>query len=293
MDGYSYKFNRVVIIESLEDFEVKTGLENGRVLAGELERLNKATSVEYYLCEGVVDFKRIIKDIIIQSSHESIPILHIECHGDILEGLEFRNGSVISWLELARLIFPLNLATGCNLMLCLSACHAASFLSQMGTLKIPCPCRILVAPATEVNPADCMRGFRIFYSELFRARRVEVALKAIEDFESGEVQWLGEYAEKWFYELATHSISLQYSKEAMKKNVLSMHHRLKSNGFSVKIGDLKNDMQRYMRETGLRLIYEKFFGIDLAPEIDKLFHYVYEDMLAWAQEMREAGRLGF
>ncbi len=131
MDGYRYKFNRVVIIESLEDGEVKTGLENGKVLAHELQEINKTTSVEYYLCESAFDFKEMIGELISQSSHESVPILHIECHGDILEGLEFRNGSVISWEELANLIFPLNLVTGCNLMLCFAWLHVMQLISYL------------------------------------------------------------------------------------------------------------------------------------------------------------------
>jgi len=138
-----------------------------------------------------------------------------------------------------------------------------------------------------------MSGFRTFYSVLLNTMSVETALQAIEDIDYGEAQWLGEYAENWFYEVAEHTLSLQYSNDGIRENVLSMHQRLKSNGFDVKIGDVELDIKKYMREIGLRLIYEKFFGIDIAPEIDKLFSYVYEDLLVWAQKMRDSGRLGF
>lgn len=293
MNGRKYKFHRVVIIESLEDHEVKTGLENGKLLSGEIERINKNTPVDYYRCERAIDFKKMIGDLINQTSPNNVPLLHIECHGDAEEGLEFSNGSVISWSELSAILFPLNIASNCNLMLCISACHAASFLNQMGNFKLPCPCRILVAPATAVDPGECMRGFRVFYSSLFDSMRVDMALDAIENLKSSEVIWLGEYAEKWFENVATHVISKNYSKSGIKENALRIHQELKKNGIQSNIGDVKFDIQRYMREFGVRSIYEKFFGIDEYPEVDAIYTDVFLDFSNWIKGMREAGHLGF
>lgn len=293
MDSRSYRFNKVIVIESLEDFEVKTGLENGKILAGELANTNKSTSVNYIACESVSNFKELIEELTKFTSPDNVPLLHVECHGDILEGLEFSNGSVISWEDLSDLLIPLNIASGCNLMLCLSACYAANFLKQMGSFKTACPCRILVAPAAAIDPAECMRGFRVFYGKLFEARRVDSALEAIEDMQSDGAGWLGEYVEKWFYEVASHFLTEQYSKKAIKLKALNMQKRLKEIGIEEKIGVIKYEIQWYMRSKGLRDMYVRFFGIDKYPEVDKYFSYVFEDFCQWVNEMRKAGHLGF
>lgn len=293
MNARNYRFHRVVIIESLEDFEVKTGKENGNILSWELQQLKKPTPVEYYPCESVSEFKKMICDLIEQTSSERVPLLHIECHGDIVDGLVFANGTFISWGDLGELIFPLHIASGCNLMLCLSACHAAHFLSQMGNFKIPCPCRILVAPIGEVDPADCMRGFRVFYSKLFETMSVDAALEMVETFNPRGAKWLGEHAEKWFYNIATHHIQENYSEANLKKKALAIQGQLKALGKFKSIGEVKSDLKEYMRYQGLRTIYEKFFGIDVAPEVDDLFSYVFEDFCDWVQGMREAGHIAF
>lgn len=293
MGDKKFKFHRVVVIESLEDFEVKTGYENGRLLAGEIEGKNIAVPVEYYACETAVGFMGLISDLVKQTSIENVPLLHIECHGDVEEGLVFANGSVISWPDLANLIYPLNLLTACGLMLCLSACHAGHFLVQMGNLKVPCPCRILVAPESELDPADCIRGFRIFYSELFSTMRVESALRKISSSKENGVRWVGEYSENWFKEVITEYISTHYSKETIGAEVLRMQKELEKVGVYKKIGLVKSELQQYLRSYGLRSMYEKFFGINLVPEVDKYFSSDYRNMLVWVQKMREAGRLGF
>ena len=293
MEQNVFRFSRVVVIESLEERETKTGRTNAELLTGELTGVNSYTPVEYYSCSDVFQFRQLLSQLTEQSSRNNVPLLHIECHGDKDYGLEFSDGTTISWDSLARLIFPLNLKTGCSLMLCLSACHAAQFLTQMGNFKFPCPCRILVAPETIVNAADCIRGFREFYMELFRTMHVDPALEKINSLKYDEVRWIGVHSESWFQKVVTNYISDYCSKEALRKSISDTVQKLRLEGHTVNVRDTKKAILSYLRSDGLRMMYEKFFGVDIAPEIDKEFGYLHAELLSWTQQMRELGRIGF
>lgn len=289
----TFKFNRVVVIESLGNKDTKTGRVNAELLMGEIVNLNKTTPVELHACGSVEEFRLMISNLIEQSSYVNIPLLHIECHGDQEDGLVFKDLTEISWTELAEVLFPLNVKTGCGLMLCLSACHAASFLHQMGNFKVPCPCRILVAPTTEISPADCISGFRVFYQELFQSGVVASALIKIEETNFGEAKWLGEFAENWFEEVAKNHFLEYCSKSAIHERVLSMKIKLTAIGVDKPIAQVKKEMLQYLRENVVKTSYEKFFGIDEYPELHQKFSPIYQKCERWVQEMRQAGKLGF
>lgn len=129
--------------------------------------------------------------------------------------------------------------------------------------------------------------------ELFSSMQVDIALRRISNTKDNGVRWIGEYAENWFKEVVTEYVSTRYSKNAIKDEALKMQKKLEEIGTYKKIGQVKSELQHYLRSRGLRFIYEQFFGVDVAPEIDQYFKDSYHNMIVWVQRMREAGRIGF
>lgn len=284
------KFTRVIVVESLEDFEVKTGFITAELIAGKLQELGRKTSVEYHRCDSSYEFKTMIDVLINEAASGSIPLLHIECHGDPVGGLEFENGTMITWRELSKIISPLNLATGFNLMLCMSACHAASFLGQMSTISSPCPCRVLIAPTETVTPAECLVGFRKFYSELFQKFSFVDAVELVEELENEVGGWLGESAESWF-EYVTHDYVLtQCSKEMVRDRVMGVYRRLQKEGVRVSLKRVRSEFRQAGPRQIFRGLFEQFFGLNERPDLREEFADVYEDLMLWIDIQRKAGR---
>lgn len=290
---FKLSFSKVVIIESLEDHEVKTGLQIKELISGLIAESNKETPVEYLSCESAIDFKSIVSNLKSDVDEGLIPLVHIECHGDILEGLEFKNGSTLAWGALAEIIWPLNLATGFNLVLCMSACHAGAFLGEMGKVERPCPCRVMIAPSLEVNAAECMAGFRTFYNEFFSSLALGEAVKKIELMKLDNGQWFGESAERWFIKISRDYIRTQCSPTAIRGRAIAIHENLMSNGINWSIERAEQFLLDALRRDSMNIMYKKYFAIEENSLFEEEFNHVLIDIRNWIDEQRELDLCAF
>lgn len=193
-----FSFNRVVIIQSLEKHEVQTGTTISDYIRAQLQEAQKDLPVECLNCESSVEFLGILEELTKRSTlHGDIPILHVECHGDEIEGVEFANGSMLSWQDLSSALVKLNKATQFNLMAIFSACYGGHFLGQMGAIN-PSPCWCMVAPSEVVDSAEIMAGFRLFYRIFFLESDAGRAVHELSKNQLSAGRWFGQPAEPWF-----------------------------------------------------------------------------------------------
>ncbi len=217
------------------------------------------------------------------------PLIHIESHGDPDEGLEFSNGSVLSWGELANLMVSINLATKFNLIVCLSACHAANFLGKMGDVDRPCPCRALIAPHKEMSPSEAMFAFREFYSNLLQARTFNSSIELIEGLKTEDGFWIAETAEGWFRFTSRQFVLNQCSIPEVKKRILGIHKKVKEAGLNPKIGEIKKEFMIHYREVMFQELFNTFFGLHSVPELRSEFEPLFYELKTW---IAEKGKLG-
>ncbi len=193
--------DRIVILESLEAFEVNTG----RLFADWFKTAPKPKHLELPIshvhCQSAAQFRSAMTTLVLgAANHNQRPWLHIECHGDKTGGLEFANGSILSWSELSGLLRELNAATKFNLLVMVSACFGFYLLSQSEVMK-PSPAWCVVAPTSEIDPGEIFGGQHRFYAEFFKTEDLGQAVAALRRVPPSQGEWVSEPAEFWFERL--------------------------------------------------------------------------------------------
>lgn len=289
--AYQLTFSRVVVIESLDPGEARTGLQFSQYVDGLLVEAGKTIPVDFFVCESFGEFVEIMQGLARISDLSDIPLVHIECHGDIADGLIFSNGSNATWDQVANLIRPINLATGFNLTISMYACHAAAFLGEMGGLK-PCPARMLVAPTEEVNPAECMQGFMTFYRSLIQGLNVMDASSALKEKRLESGLWIVELAESWFLRLTRDYLRNFASKNGMEKRAKNMRRRLRVQKISVTNKKVLAHLRDFERREIFRT-FRFFFALEDHPENAEKFKEISELVESGISKLRSQGVLGF
>lgn len=251
-----FLFNKIIIIQSLEPDEFQTGNHIAQYLRSLLDDLKIKMPIELINCESKIELIPIllaIKNSCIENG--DLPIIHIECHGDIDDGLEFSNGSLISWTELAGEFTPINLATKFNLLLIFSACFAGNFLGQMGALA-PSPCWCMVAPSEKVDPGEILRGFKVFYKTFFEKHDAGIAVHELSRIKLQFGRFFGEPSELWFEKVVSNYIEDHCTPKAIRKRAFDL----------IKSGMLLNqnisiaEAKRAIRDQNKKKVFESYFN---------------------------------
>jgi hypothetical protein len=185
-------------VESLESHETRTGNVLFEFLQGHELVRRLGMPIEYKTCETFRDFVAYLGELEVEIGRTGhAPLLHVECHGDEVRGLEFANGSNLAWAELSTGLVRLNEASGFNLVAVFSACYGGHFLGHLSSIN-PAPCYAMIAPTETVEPSEILAAFRTFYSVLFARRDVGVAIAALARQRLSKGWWFGQHAELWF-----------------------------------------------------------------------------------------------
>lgn len=263
LSGFS--FNRIVIVQSLEPNEVQTGKILAQFISAQISLNAFNIPVDVIDCENAAEFQALIQQLTQEARYDSTPLLHVECHGNIVDGLEFANGSTLTWHETAELLLPLNLATKFNLLSVFSACFGAHFISQMGAMT-PAPCWCVVAPTETVDPGEIMAGFRVFYTKLFGRSDMGSAVKAISKCQLSHGRWLWKPAELWFDQLVTSYVEAYCTANAIRIRTKELYREIKRRGDHKSIGALRRSLRDKNRKNLLHDYFDTYFMTLALPE---------------------------
>ena len=291
--GAGFRLSQVLIVESLEPHEVQTGAQIADFInAAEGSAASLGIAVEYRTCDNAPEFRAFLRSLTTHvRATGSIPLLHVECHGDENVGLEFCNGSVMSWLELSELLVELNRATRFNLVTVFSACYGAHFLSRVDSID-PAPCFAMIAPTAAVEPYELLAGFRTFYSTLLRSQDVAVAVGEILRLRLTEGVWFAHLAEFWYEEVAVRYVETQCTKPEMRRRALRMHRKLQSEGLSRDIGQLRRGLVQVNRHNLLVKFFDRYFMTVDIPENTQRFRAARKRIENRLSCLRRTGRYG-
>lgn len=285
-----FKISKIVLIQSLEPAEPQTG----RIVAEFIEGLDSfrvfGVQLELIECESARHFLELLGSLEAQARVQgAVPLLHVECHGHKEHGLEFANGSELSWQHLYEALVSLNRASHFNLLTVFSACFGAYFLDRMSTVE-PAPCFALIAPSDTVRPHEIMSGFRIFYSTFFARQDAGIALSALLRQRLERGYWFGQRAEFWFHRVAIGYAREYCSRRATRRRVKRLYRSLLGRGERSSIGRLKREMGRTNRTNLLGSYFEKFFMIDAIPENRHRFAGARQRLEHALASLRASGR---
>lgn len=116
-------FNQILIVDSLPEGQLNTA---DRLFADAQDWARVIGDVPHIASVRVSSsgaFLDLLAQLAQQASREPyVPLLHIECHGG-KGGLEFADGSWLTWDDMNPAFVNLNVATRLNLITVVAACH--------------------------------------------------------------------------------------------------------------------------------------------------------------------------
>lgn len=262
-----FRLSKIVIIQSLELHEFKTGKNLHDYIRAQVTGVNLEIPVEFHECENRFEFLQILEQLTTEAkARGEIPLVHVECHGSIDGGLEFQNGSCLSWPELAAVLLALNVACRFNLLFAVSACFGAHFVGQMAVIS-PSPCWCVVAPTEKVDPGELLGGFRTFYRIFLRSSDVGMGVAELQKVRLSHGRWFGQPAETWFEQVVINYVKTYCSEKATRIRAKGIFREAKrAYGVTKSIGSIMRDFRRKHREDFLDKYFATYFLTADIPE---------------------------
>lgn len=266
-----FEFSKIVVLEALPDEERKTGRELVDTLKLQLIALGEAVPVEYKNISGRDAFIEALDQLHRETIEGHIPILHIECHGDRDRGLFFsEDESFLSWQDLAERLLRINLQTNFNLLVLVSTCFGAYFLSMLGAIR-PCPCWGIVAPTETVYPDELESGFSEFYRVLFSTWDLTEAVLALKDRPLQNGYWLSELGERWFEKIVIGYYKTHCTPDALENRLIGLRTRRENEGLPwMAMKDLRTELKR-VNEAALGKYFAIYFQTAAIPSLAERF----------------------
>lgn len=245
--------------------------------------------VEYVQCESFRDFLLEMSRLRDEALQGQIPIVHIECHGDPMGGLQFANGSELSWADLAEALLGINLATQFNTLVVVSACFGSYFLGMLSAVRAA-PCRGIVAPTERVFPDECEQGLKTFYGELVATWNLSLALDALKQRQLAHGSWFGELAEDWFAKIFLHYIETECRVEQAEDRLAGLRSQLEaSNARWISRRDLLNQL-KLTHSQALDKYFSRYFSTDRLPSVRQKFKSLKTEMASHLKELAATGK---
>lgn len=272
--SFLQSFNKIYVIESLEDSDRKTGEE---LYTDIISRLNKygdgSFQSEFFKIDNKTEFEDLLTNIAVECGRGIRPIIHLEIHGSEL-GLVLKSGELIPYSILAMHLSILNRGCKNNLFLTMAVCHGA-MLSFNVQLSKPAPFLGFIGAYDAVSDYDILLKYTEFYQEFLVSRDFD---KAFEYFlKVNPVD-----SKKWHL-IDTYELFVKVYKNYIKVNSNSSKLRerarlaLKPYKFvsPVQYKKMEKEFIRKIKETRQPFYKEHskiFFMIDLYPENEGRFY---------------------
>jgi hypothetical protein len=124
---------------------------------------------KYFACKSKKEVISTIERATLFADSETIPLLHIEAHGDI-DGLTgpAKSGNLesLNWEELISPLQKLNLHTRCNLVVFIAACSGFAAITGVFKKGPRAPAVALVGPIATIHEGNLLHGTKEFYRRL-------------------------------------------------------------------------------------------------------------------------------
>lgn len=222
---------KLAFVESLRELDGHTAEGLAKVVGAELAAAGAGPVLEVFRCGGLAGFREIVARLVDEAERgEHHPLLHIECHGDETSGLEFADGSWVSWQDLMSILLPLNVATELGLIVVVAACWGGSAIDGVNLTQLA-PCFALIGPSRGVWSNELFDALRVFYLDVTLVRTptdraVETLTKA--PLEAGG--FLVVSMREWFRLVIVGYLKKQTSSKERKAQALRQYIKARAEG---------------------------------------------------------------
>ena len=173
-----FNFNKIYVIESLEDNEIQTGtdLYNDLLKWQEYNNPNLKTELilindELALYDAVSHITKEIREI------GYLPMIHFEMHGN-LKGMQLKSKEFISWNHIYEMLVEINTWSGNNLFLTLAVCYGGTLMSKI-KIDEPAPFFGFIGSFEKLQTEDIMICYNNFYTEFLQSFNIPGALDSL------------------------------------------------------------------------------------------------------------------
>lgn len=165
---------RIAVIESLSEEEIHTGT---KLYEGELKPLcysDDSITTSFHTATNIVEFDKVIHEIINSLSGNELVTLHIEAHGSGERGILLSSGEILGWKDFMDLCRNLNEVLNGLLIVTMSMCYSLPILGSVDPTK-RAPFKAILLTNRDVTVDEVERGFGTFFQnyknilDIFRA----------------------------------------------------------------------------------------------------------------------------
>jgi hypothetical protein len=266
-----FSFNRIVVLQSLPASEEQSGttlVERIKIVA---KTESPALPIDLFDLKNAAEFFQKIEELAIYSQNTgSLPLLHIESHGDESDGLVFADDSEVSWGEVAKALEGLNIAMRCNLMVSFAACFGAHFLGALkDSERAPVWC--LIGPSDKVYWDEILHSYLEFYTNILKdpdfANSINTLVK--KPLAKGGL-WLVQTSEEWMLRILSGYVEVHCTRAAADARARKQYRILKKENQRVAKGFLLKTLKQ-MNNDLLTSKFDKYFMLDIYPEVGERF----------------------
>lgn len=263
---------KLAFVESLRELDGHTAEDLAKAVGAELVAAGAGPVLEVFRCGGLAGFREIVARLVDEAERgKHHPLLHIECHGDETAGLEFADGSVVSWQELMSILRPLNVATELGLIVVVAACWGGSAIDGVN-LTQPAPCFALIGPSRGLWSNELFDALRVFYMDVTLARTPTD--RAVETLTKAPLEEGGFFVvsmREWFRLVIVGYLNEQTSSKELKAQALRQYIKARTEGWAHL--DMSYWKRHYLRTMPrlLRDYHGRFFMTDRFPQLAQHF----------------------
>lgn len=171
-------FNKVYILQSLDDGERRTGDEIQSKIRN-ISLKDHSIDVELIDLKSTNDFFKTIQAIKSTIPNGTLPFIHFEIHGS-KDGLVLTSGDFISWSNLKEPLRDTNILTKNNLFISLATCFGAHLLNIYKPWE-PCPFYGYIGPLASAGNRDLEDSYSVFFEVLLLENNFAKAISALLD----------------------------------------------------------------------------------------------------------------
>lgn len=270
--------NGIVILDAIPKGELNTARRLKEDLIDLSYTLEISLEVSYVRLETYTDLQNGISNVLKEINKEGlVPWLHLEGHGSADEtGFQLASGENCSWVQLKKLITPLNISTDLNIHLILATCYGGTFARTISTTD-RAPVSGLIGPTHEVTAGEVEKGFIAFYKTFFETISLKDALIALQETAS-EGLYYRTTAERFFYEVWCLYKKTQCTKEELHNRAKKMRKEAKSQrlGKIPSIGCLKRLIKK-QEPTSFDKYRDTYFMYDISSSTKERYPVTYKE----------------
>lgn len=271
-----FSLTKLVIVDSLESHEFQTGHEIETFARTLFADHGLPLQVERHSVSWPDEFQNVLDELVVEAKDGARPLLHVEMHGDPLNGLEFASGGTMKWGQVSELLIDLNRATRFNLVCIFAACYGAYFATELWVNR-PSPCFGLLAPEDEIDPGEIYRAFMCFYRELAVSQDMGKAAALVARDKLTKGRWMNQTAAGWLPKVLQATVEQHLSADGLRAMAARVSTRAGAEGATVKIEKLAlvETARRHIGE----LAFDRFFMVADIPENAERFRLVRERVI--------------